>query len=35
MKNRFAAGGAVVLDRLDGIGLWLGMLGLRLLVVRP
>ena len=32
MKNRFAAGGAVVLDRLDGIGLWLGMLGLRLLL---
>lgn len=32
MKKWIAAAGTAMLDRIDGIGLWLGMLGLRLLL---
>lgn len=32
MKDRIAAAGAAMLDGIDGIGLWLGVLGLRLLL---
>jgi hypothetical protein len=32
MKNHIAAAGAAILDGIDRIGLWLGVLGLRLLL---
>jgi putative oxidoreductase len=32
MKHRIASAGTVLLDHLDGIGLWLGVFGLRLLL---
>lgn len=32
MKNRIASASAAILGGIDGIGLWLGVLGLRLLV---